>query len=102
MPLAYTRIPVIAAAAPAKVAQALAATAFRVEARAKQTAPVDTGHLRGSIGAEGGGLRWRVLAAAEYAVFVELGTRRMSAQPYLVPALRQETPFLIRALGGLV
>ena len=102
MPLAYSRIPVIAAAAPAVVSKALAVTAFRVQARAQQTAPYDTGHLRGSIAASGGGLRWRVTAAAAYAIYVELGTRKMSARPYLVPALRQEVPMLMQALRGLV
>lgn len=102
MPLAYSRIPIIAATAPAVVSRALAAAAFKVQARAQQTAPYDTGHLRASIAASGGGLRWRVSAAAAYALYVELGTRKMSAQPYLVPALRQEVPMLMRALRGLV
>lgn len=69
----------------------LASLAVKVETGAKQRAPVDTGRLRSSI-------TWRLepgkpLAAivgtnVEYAAFVELGTRNMRAQPYLVPALR--------------
>lgn len=102
MPLAYSRLPAIAAAAPHLVEAALAKTAHDVELVAKQLAPVDTGNLRASIGASGGGLRWRVTAAAHYAVFVELGTRKMSAQPYLVPALRQMWPGFVTALRGLV
>lgn len=102
MPLVYTRLPAIASAAPGVVSRALAAMAFKVESRAKQIAPIDTGNLRASIGASGAGLRWRVTAAAEYSLYVELGTRRMSAQPYLVPALRQEVPMMLHALRGLV
>ncbi|WWT39948.1 hypothetical protein [Microcystis phage Mae-JY09] len=102
MPLVYSRLTAIASASPAIIARALAATAFKVEGAAKRNAPVDTGNLRGSIAASGHGLRWRVTAAAEYALYVELGTRKMSAQPYLVPALRQEMPSLLKALGALV
>lgn len=102
MPLVYSRLAGLASAAPGKVAAALGSTAFRVQSRAQQTAPFVTGNLRGSIAASGAGLSWRVDAAAEYALYVELGTRRMSAQPYLVPALRQEMPSLLRALGTLV
>lgn len=101
-PLAYSRIPAIAARTPAVVAAALAKVAHDVELGAKRMAPVDTGHLRGSIAAGGGGMTWRVTAAAHYAAYVELGTRRMSAQPYLVPALRIEWPKVTAYLKGLV
>lgn len=101
-PLAYSRIPQIAAKVPAVTAAALAKTAHDVELGAKRTAPVDTGHLRASIAAGGGGLTWRVTAAAGYAAYVELGTSKMSAQPYLVPALRTEFPKLVRYLRALV
>lgn len=101
-PVLYSRIPQIAAAAPGKVALALAKTAHDVELGAKQTAPVDTGNLRASIAAAGGGLTWRVTAAAHYAAYVELGTRKMSAKPYLVPALRTQFPKLVSYLRGLV
>jgi len=101
-PLAYSRIPAIAARTPAVVAAALAKVAHDVELGAKGLAPVDTGHLRASIAAGGGGMTWRVTAAAAYAIYVELGTRKMSAQPYLVPALRTEWPKVTTHLRGLV
>lgn len=102
MPLAYSRLPMIAAAVPTKMAMLLRRAALEVELRAKQAAPVDTGHLRASISMSGGGLRYVVTAAAAYSIYVELGTRKMSAQPYLVPSLRQAWPGLIAALRGLV
>jgi phage gpG-like protein len=67
----------------------LAKLAVMVETGAKQRCPVDTGRLRSSI-------TWRleqppltaiVGSNVEYSAFVELGTRRMAARPYLVPAL---------------
>jgi HK97 gp10 family phage protein len=92
-----------------KAEQLIAATAHQVEAVAKTRVPVDTGNLKSSIQAsKAGRLRWLVSAAAEYAVYVELGTGRrgaassiqrpegiayavywagMAARPFLIPAV---------------
>jgi len=92
-------------------------TALDVERRAKVHAPVDTGFLRNSIytvTAESSGYAeaWRiakeiaprvfleemvrpselsalVMVGAEYGAFVEFGTARMAAQPYLRPAVEE-------------
>lgn len=47
-----------------------------------------TGNLKRSIGLEitDGGMTAEVEPSAEYAAYVELGTRKMSAQPYLKPS----------------
>lgn len=69
----------------------LAKAAVKIERRAKQLAPVDTGRLRGSVahelGRDGRGLVARIGTDVHYGIFVELGTRRMRAQPFLRPAL---------------
>jgi HK97 gp10 family phage protein len=84
-------------------------TGIIVEGQAKLLAPVDTGRLAGSIitkVADGAGTRVEAPAtiddeikaptkknmayvgtALEYAPYVEFGTVRMSAQPFLRPAL---------------
>ena len=49
----------------------------------------DTGRLRASIGAEAAGLGATVRATAAYALFVEIGSGRGPAQPYLGPAFRR-------------
>lgn len=50
--------------------------------------PVDTGYLQSTIGkAQIRPGVWAVFALAHYASYVEYGTSRMEAQPYLVPAL---------------
>jgi HK97 gp10 family phage protein len=55
---------------------------------ARRFAPVDTGHLRSTIHAEPvEGRAVRVVADADYAAYVELGTRHMAAEPFLRPAL---------------
>lgn len=53
---------------------------------ARHRAPVKTGKLRESIRAEAEGLNGEVKATARYAPFVEHGTYRDKAQPYMAPA----------------
>lgn len=63
---------------------------------AKRMCPVDTGRLRSSIAEElrtdGRDLSEIVGTDVEYAPYVELGTRRMRAQPFLRPAAEQAKP----------
>jgi len=60
----------------------------QLQQKAMQNAPVDTGNLKRSITLtfEDGGLTARIKATAEYAPYVEWGTRFMNAQPYIRPA----------------
>lgn len=69
-----------------------------MQIKAQQNAPVDTGHLKRSIGLEikDGGMTAEVEPAAEYAPYVEYGTRFMSAQPYLKPAYNGQKENLSR------
>ena len=65
-----------------------------VEGRAQELCPVRTGRLKNSIThsiAAGGpeGVVGHVGSNVEYAIFVELGTYRMNAEPYLRPALEE-------------
>ena len=59
-----------------------------MQEKAQRNAPVDTGTLKRSIGLEitDSGMAAEVETTAEYAPYVELGTRFMEAQPYLKPA----------------
>lgn len=63
-----------------------------MQTKAQQNAPVDTGTLKRSIGLEitDGGMAAAVEPTAEYAPYVELGTRFMEAQPYLKPAFDEQ------------
>lgn len=56
------------------------------DAEAKKKAPVDTGNLRASISMEVDGLEGTVGTNVEYAPFVEYGTSRQPAQPFMEPA----------------
>jgi len=68
----------------------LNSAAFDVETLAKTMAPVDTGALKNSIETEkkSHGLYW-VHDGVEYGVYQELGTYKMAAQPFMVPAVEQ-------------
>ena len=61
--------------------------------RAKELAPVQTGRLRDSIGCavmrDGGEVKGRVSASAEYAARVELGDAQHPPAPFLYPAFKQ-------------
>jgi HK97 gp10 family phage protein len=72
-----------------KASEIVRTTAFEVEQKAKMLAPVKTGALKGSLKAEehGGPLSWWVHDGMEYGLFNELGTSRMAAHPFMVPAV---------------
>lgn len=53
-------------------------------------APVDTGHMKRSITLTLHGLTVRVTPTAEYAGYVEYGTRFMTAQPFVRPSFETQ------------
>jgi HK97 gp10 family phage protein len=72
----------------------LASWAADVKAQAVKNAPMVTGYLRSTIYARVKEWVAEIGADAAYALFVELGTRYMRAQPYLYPAVQQYLPEL--------
>lgn len=73
------------------VGRELARRAVSVDRAAKGYCPVDTGRLRSSINwrlaTDSQGLLAVIGTNVEYAPYVEFGTGRMGAQPFLRPAL---------------
>lgn len=62
----------------------------QVVERARDNAPVDTGNLKRSITAEKTGEQsLTIQTRCGYGAFVELGTTRRAATPYLAPAVQQ-------------
>ena len=80
-------------ALPEQIEQALIAIGLTAESYAKRDCPVDTGRLRNSItnAVEVGEQSVYIGSNVEYAAFVELGTSRMKARPYLKPAATEHT-----------
>jgi hypothetical protein len=76
----------------------------RVEARAKQLAPVDSGNLRRNIRVRGpaataSGVGWDVVAAVAYALWIHRGRREYKrGTGRFVYASAGPRPFLLRAL----
>lgn len=76
-----------------QIEQALTAIGLTAESYAKQECPVDTGRLRNSItnAVRADEKAVYIGSNVEYAAFVELGTSRMKARPYLRPAATEHT-----------
>ena len=85
------------------------AAAFLCQRYAQQVVPRDTGYLAGSISVgrpgEGpgslvpGDLTAQVGPDAGYGAFVEYGTSRMGAQPYMTPASEQAGEWFVQTMA---
>lgn len=70
-----------------------------VEGQAKLLTPVDTGNLRGSISHKiASEKEVHIGTDVEYAVYVEKGTSRQKAQPYLTPAVENNLVEIARII----
>jgi len=82
-----------------RAGQAIRKAALDIEARAKAIVPVDTGNLKNSIQAQKEKeFTWIVGTHVEYAPYVEYGTYKMAARPYLGPAAEEVRPQLLAAI----
>lgn len=96
------KLPLIARRLPEAAGRVVKKTAFDVEAGAKAVVPVDTGNLKNSIAAEMTGPAEAIVGTGvEYSVYVELGTVKMAARPYLIPAAEHARPSFIEAMSHL-
>lgn len=72
-------------------ARALERIGMQAEGYAKDLCPVDTGNLRNSITHTSDGKAAYIGTNVTYGKYVELGTVKMAAQPYLRPAAADHT-----------
>jgi HK97 gp10 family phage protein len=88
------------------VKRAAAETAEWAKEDAKGWVPVDTGKLRASIDAgafeDGDLIGFKVEATEHYAAYVELGTSKMPAQPFLQPAADGRRADFLRAVKAAI
>jgi len=75
-----------------------------LQRKAQRNAPVDTGTLKRSIGLEvqNGGMTAKSEAGADYAPYVEFGTRYMESQAFMKPAYNEQKEQFKRDLDKLV
>jgi HK97 gp10 family phage protein len=94
------RIPQMPAAIKAAVSAEVQKAAFQIEADAKAKVPVKTATLQRSIHTvmSNGGLSARVGPSVFYGLFVEFGTRRMGARPFMRPAAERVLPLFLSAV----
>lgn len=90
-----------------KLKNAVNRSALAIQKGAKTRCPVDTGRLRASIKIQPaesttGAFNLLVGTDVEYAEYVEFGTRRASAQPFLFPASEEERPRFIEEIKKAV
>ena len=121
----FNLFPVMSARMHQAIKEIVAETASELETEMQIRAPVNTGYLMDSIysttaygssygvSSYGGKEAFPeepppeddhtayVAVAAEYGAFVEMGTRKMGAQPYFFPAVEALRPEFTRALSKL-
>lgn len=102
---ALNRIERYSAEAQKQVKLEIQKSVYQIASEARKAAPVDTGGLRSSITGSSNakaGFVGTVKATAEYAAFVEFGTSKMPAQPFLFPAAEAERPYFESAIRRAV
>lgn len=104
----YVGLGVLLGKGRAAVLEAVTESCEDLTAKAMEKTPVDTGTLRASIHVEsvvqsGNTVTGTVATggeANEYAAFVEMGTSKMAAQPYMTPALIENAPAYRAAMAA--
>lgn len=95
-----SRLPRIALEMDHRVTAALRVASELIEAEASSRAPVASGDLRAAIHTEQDGDDIRVIAGDDrvfYGHFVEFGTSRTPARPFLIPALESRRGDVLQA-----
>ena len=78
-------------------------SALNIQREAKKRCPVDTGALRNSITVDFyGEMSAQIGPHMPYAPYVEFGTRKMPAKPYLFPAFEEERPKFEQGLAEAI
>lgn len=85
------------------VQEQIGKSALNIQFGAKKRCPVRTGALRNSITVDFYGIMSAQIGPhMPYAPYVEYGTRKMRAQPYLFPAFEEERPKFEEGLARAV
>ncbi|MBC1290629.1 HK97-gp10 family putative phage morphogenesis protein [Listeria booriae] len=77
-------------------------TGYRIEKNAQENAAVDTGYMKQNISNEHKKMTSVVTSHAHYSYYVEKGTRRTRAQPFMGPAVKKERPRFFKIVRSIV
>lgn len=98
----HNRLPEAIAKMPGAVSAAVRKTAFDIQTDAQlnliNEGAVDTGTLLNSVQVKAKEFSAEIGPHTEYAYFVEFGTRKMPARPYMIPAADKNEPKFIEAI----
>lgn len=98
----FDHFPALAAKMPEAVRQIVQETILAIETGAKLKCPVDTGALRASLVSEmTGDTSGQVATNIEYSTYVEFGTSKMGARPYMTPAAEAERRHYMKKMTEL-
>lgn len=103
--LVENKIPALIASVEANARTAVMKHADKIASDARSRAPVRTGYLRSSIRSVSvaAGKQADIVVGADYGRFVEYGTYKMAAQPFLNPALEADKAAFFNDMGrGLI
>lgn len=105
--ITYNRLNDLASELHAEASRVVRKTARDIEEGAKSIVPVDTGNLKNSIQVKeqddlNATIGIHEGSHVEYAAYVEYGTHRMAAQPYLTPAAERARPSFNEAMERLL
>lgn len=75
-----------------------------LDSKAKKRAPVDTGNLRREIRTklEDDGLTSTTTSNADYSVYVEYGTRKQTAQPFMRPSFEEQKDQFVKDIKNVL
>lgn len=93
-----SKLDAIIAKLPGNRDKIIKATAFHILGEARKRAPVATGALRDNSEVTDGDGYKNIEFHQEYAPYVELGTYKMAARPFLKPAVEAEAKLLEKRL----
>ena len=93
-----SKLDAIIAKLPGNRDKIIKAAAFHILGEARKRAPVATGALRDNSEVTDGDGHKNIEFHQEYAAYVELGTHKMAAQPFLTPAVEAEAKLLEKRL----
>jgi len=93
-----SKLDAIIAKLPGNMDKIVKAAAFHILGEARKRAPVATGALRDNSEVTDGDGYKNIEFHQEYAAYVELGTHKMAAQPFLTPAVEAEAKLLEKRL----